>query len=86
MGRMKELYMHIMQVNEGIPEEITIGDMRRMKELEIYQWEQYEREQEKIRLQQFKSENPGKVAEAEQAEKFVQKHLERKEQIKNSQQ
>ncbi len=49
MGRMKEIYMQVMHANDGqVPEEMTIADMVRMKELEIYNWEQYEREQEKI--------------------------------------
>ena len=60
MGRMKEVYMQIIQANEGeVPEELTIADVARMKELEMYNWEEYERQQEKIRSQFIESENPG---------------------------
>ncbi len=59
MGRMKEIYMRVMYENDGqVPEEMTIADIARMKELEIYNWEEYEREQEKIRLFRVKQENP----------------------------
>ena len=35
MGRMKEIYMRVMYENDGqVPEEMTIADMARMKELE----------------------------------------------------
>ena len=45
MGRMKEVFMDICRENKGqLPKEITVGDVARMKELEIYNWEEYERE------------------------------------------
>jgi hypothetical protein len=48
MGRMKEIFMDIRRHNDGkLPKEITIGDVARMKELEIYNWREYERELEK---------------------------------------
>jgi hypothetical protein len=71
MGRMKEICIAIMNANEGIPEGMTIADVARMKELEIYNWEQYEREQEKSRLQYLESENSGETSKMEQvAKKF----------------
>lgn len=76
MGRMKELYMHIMHVNDGIPEDMTIADMRRMEELKIYQWEEYERKQEKLRLQHYQSKNSGEIAKTEQAEQYFKTALE----------
>jgi hypothetical protein len=47
MGRMKEVYMQIMQANEGMPEDLTIADAARMEEMNIYQWQEYERERER---------------------------------------
>ena len=71
MGRMKEVYMQIMQANEGeVPEGITIADVAKMKELEIYNWEQYEREQEKIRLFRVKQENPREITKVAQVREF----------------
>jgi hypothetical protein len=44
MGRMKELCIDIMNANNGkLPEKITSGDVARMKQLEIYNWEEYEK-------------------------------------------
>ncbi len=65
MGRMKEVYDQIMYANDGIPEGMTVGDMRRMAELEIYEWSLYEREKERARLQENQSENLGEVTKAE---------------------
>lgn len=71
MGRMKEVYMQIIQANEGeVPEELTIADVARMKELEIFNWEQYEREQEKIRLFRIKQENPREIVKAAQTQEY----------------
>jgi len=76
MGRMKEIYMQVMHENDGqVPEEMTIADMVRMKELEIYNWEQYEREQEKIRLFRIKQENPREVAKIAQTREYWEKEL-----------
>ena len=47
MGRIKEVYMQIMDANEGIPEGLTIGKMSEMKQMEIYNWELYEKEKRK---------------------------------------
>ena len=71
MGRMKEIYMQIMQANEGkVPEELTIADVARMKELEIFNWEQYEREQEKIRVFRIKQENPREIVKTAQTKEY----------------
>ena len=78
MGRMKEVYMQIMYANdEKIPQELTIADMVRMKELEIYNWEEYEREQEKIRLFRVKQENPREITKVAQDREFWEEELEK---------
>ena len=85
MGRMKEIYMQIMQANQGeVPEGITIADVARMKELEIFNWEQYEREQEKIRLFRVKQENPREITKVAQVREFWEEEL-RKGQNRRSQ-
>ena len=76
MGRMKEVYMRIMHENDGqVPEEMTIADMAHMKELEIYNWEEYEREQEKLRLFRVKQENPREIAKAAQVREYWEEEL-----------
>jgi hypothetical protein len=76
MGRMKEIYMRVMHENDGqVPEEMTIADMARMKELEIYNWEEYEREQEKVRLFRVKQENPREITKAAQIREFWEEEL-----------
>ena len=81
MGRMKEVYMQIMQENMGkVPEQMTIADMAKMKELQIYNWEDYEREQEKIRLFRVKQENPREIAKVAQTQNFWEEELRREEQ------
>jgi len=73
---MKEVYMQIMYSNdERIPEELTISDMVRMKELEIYNWEAYEREQERIRIFRVKQENPREIAKVAQTREYWEKEL-----------
>lgn len=43
MGKMKQLFIEICNANDGqLPGEMTAGDATRMKELEIYNWEEYE--------------------------------------------
>ena len=69
MGRMKEICIEIMNANCGIPEGMTIADVARMKELEIYNWEEYERRQETIRLQSNQQENSGEIRKVEQVSK-----------------
>ena len=78
---MKEVYMQIIQANEGeVPEELTIADVARMKELEIFNWEQYEREQERIRVFRVKQENPREITKVAQSREFWEEEL-RKGQI-----
>jgi hypothetical protein len=69
MGRMKEFCIDLINANEGIPEGMTIADVARMKELEMYNWEEYERRQKQIELQYYKLQNPGEAAKIEQSEK-----------------
>ena len=61
MGRMKEFCIDLINANGGIPEGITIADVARMKELDMYNWEEYERQQEKHRLQRIESKDSGKI-------------------------
>jgi len=80
MGRMKELCLQVMEANNGeIPSEVTLGDIRRMEELQIFEWEYYEREQQKIRLQQIKLDNPREITKVAKTEQFWEEEL-RKEQ------
>jgi hypothetical protein len=70
MGRMKEMYMEIIHANDGnIPEEATIADLQRMKDLETFEWKEYEHKQEKIRQQRIESENPGEIRKIEKTNK-----------------
>lgn len=44
MGRMKELYINILEANGGkMPYDLAISDLAKMKELEIYEWYEYNR-------------------------------------------
>lgn len=73
---MKEVYMQIMQENDGqVPEEMTLADMVKMKEIEIYNWQEYEREQERIRLFRIKQENPREITKVAQSREFWEKEL-----------
>lgn len=68
MGRMKEYYMEIMEANDGkIPEELTIADVARMNELRIFNWQDYERECEKIRVFRIKQESPKEITKIAQS-------------------
>ena len=70
MGRMKDLYIEICNANNGeIPRELTIADAVRMKELEIYEWELYEKKMANIGLQHWKKDNPSEAKKMEFAEK-----------------
>jgi hypothetical protein len=76
MGRMKEIYMRVMHENDGqVPEEMTIADMARMKELEIYNWEEYEREQEKLRLFRVKQKDSREIVKVAQTREYWEKEL-----------
>ena len=68
MGRMKEVYIQIMNENGGIPEDMTLADMLRMKELNIYHWQEYERAQERARLQSNKQTDLGEASEDSEGE------------------
>jgi spermidine/putrescine-binding protein len=68
MGRMKEAYIQIMNDNDGIPEYMTIEDYLTMKELNIYNWEEYERAKERTRLQFNKQTNLGETAKDSEGE------------------
>lgn len=61
MGRMKEVYMQVLEENNGIPEDMTVGDFLRMRELNIYHWQEYERAQERARLQLDQQANLGET-------------------------
>lgn len=76
MGRMKELCLQVMEANNGeIPSEVTLGDIRRMEELQIFEWEYYEREQQKIRLQQLKLDNPREITKVAKVKEFWEEEL-----------
>jgi hypothetical protein len=76
MGRMKEIYMQIMHENDGkVPDEMTLADMARMNEIEIYNWEEYEREQEKIRLFRVKQENPREITKVAEVREYWEEEL-----------
>ena len=69
MGRMKEIFIEICNANAGqLPKEITVGDVTRMKELEIYNWKEYERELEKLKEKNisYNSEKDQKIIKDEE--------------------
>lgn len=68
MGKMKEVYMQILHANDGIPEEMTIEDFLKMRELNIYHWQEYERAQERTRLQLNQQANLGETAKDSEGE------------------
>jgi hypothetical protein len=69
MGRIKEIFMQMYYANDGnIPGEVTVTDLVRMKELQIFEWKEYERQKEKIRNKEFQNSNPietKKISETE---------------------
>jgi hypothetical protein len=73
MGRVKYLYERLLEANGGmLPPEATIEDLHRMEDLRIFEWQSYEREQEKKRLQFTESEDSGETTKIEQVqEKFT---------------
>jgi len=73
MGRMKEAYIQIMNENGGIPEYMTIEDYLTMKELNIYNWEEYERAKERTRLQSNKQTDLGETAKDSEGESVRRK-------------
>jgi len=68
MGRMKEAYIRLMNDNDGIPEDMTLGDFLKMRELNIYNWQEYERAQERARLQSNKQKDLGEATEDSKGE------------------
>jgi hypothetical protein len=86
MGRMKEICIEIMEANGGIPEGMTIADVARMKELEIFEWKEYERKKDSFRLQSFEQENPGEIGKVQQANKKFSAHYGQAREEKNSEQ
>lgn len=85
MGRMKEVCIQILEANNGIPEGMTIADVARMRDLEIYNWREYERQQEKAREQFNQSENSGEIGKVEQVQERFCSSL-RKTKTKRSEQ
>lgn len=76
MGRMKEVCISLMESNGGIiPQEATIADVTRMKELEIDNWEEYERHQQKVRLQFRELENSGETEKIQAAGEIFEESL-----------
>ena len=76
MGRMKEVCISLMESNGGIiPQEATIADVTRMKELEINNWEEYERHQQKVRLQFRELENSGETEKIQAAGEIFEESL-----------
>jgi hypothetical protein len=69
MGKMKDFCIAMINANGSIPEGITIADVVRMKELEIYNWQEYEQQQEKDRAKFYDSENSAENAKISQAKK-----------------
>ena len=68
MGRMKEAFIQIMNDNDGIPEYMTIEDYLTMKELNIYNWEEYERAKERTRLQSNQQKDLGETEKDSEGE------------------
>jgi hypothetical protein len=65
---MKEAYIRLMNDNDGIPEDMTLGDFLKMKELNIYNWQEYERAKERARLQSNKQKDLGEATEDSKGE------------------
>jgi hypothetical protein len=73
MGRMKEFCIDLINANGGIPEGMTIEDAIRMKELQMYNWQEYEERQERLRLQHIEPANPREIAKKIEAEREFSK-------------
>ena len=73
MGRMKEAFIQIMNDNDGIPEYMTIEDYLTMKELNIYNWEEYEIAKERTRLQLNQQKDLGETAKDSEGESIRRK-------------
>jgi len=87
MGRIKELCINLMNANNGIlPEEATIADITRMKELEISNWEEYERYQENTRSLRRESKDSAEAEKVQAAEKIFEKLLRESNKQQNNKQ
>jgi hypothetical protein len=62
-----------MNDNDGIPEYMTIEDYLTMKELNIYNWEEYERAKERTRLQLNQQKDLGETAKDSEGESIRRK-------------
>lgn len=81
MGRVEEIYNRILANNHGeIPVDLTIGDLKKMDDLQIFEWEEYERAQERTRLQRVKLSNPREIAKVAKVEQFWEEELRRGQQ------
>ena len=70
MGRMKEVYIQVIQENEELPENMTIADLSNMHQLETYNWEEYEKKRKKQEIHKFELNN---ITEIEKLKKIQQK-------------
>ena len=70
MGRMKELYMQVIQENIELPEDMTITDLSNMRQLETYNWEEYEKQRKKQEIHKLELNN---TTEIEKVKKIQQK-------------
>jgi predicted HAD superfamily Cof-like phosphohydrolase len=69
MGRVKELFMQMYYANnESIPKEATIADLKRMEDLKVFEWREYERASQRAE-EKFKIEQNNLQIEAEAAER-----------------
>ena len=76
MGRVKEVFMQMYYANDGvIPEGATIGDLRRMQEMKIFQWQEYEREKERIRSEQSTLSNSSEITKVATVQDYWQAEL-----------
>ena len=76
MGRMKEIYMQMYYANDGnIPQEATIADLKRMEDLKIYEWREYERalklKEERLKIDQNKLQVQQDQAERQSQQKEI---------------
>ena len=76
MGRVKEVFMQMYYANDGvIPEGATIGDLQRMQEMKIFQWQEYEREKERIRSEQSTLSNSSEITKVAKVQDYWQAEL-----------
>jgi len=83
MGRVKELFMQMYYANnESIPEEATIADLKRMEDLKIFEWREYERAsrlaEERIMIDQNNLQIEAEAAERESLQKKIIKQYPKK--------